>query len=442
MRPSSMTPGHARAARLAYVVIVLLATLSNLHFDPSLADVPMRLVRAIDPTPRLSDAVDAVRNVLLFAGLGAVWVATSRLGKPSSTLIRVTIVSLFLSGCVEALQLFSPVRNSSVLDVMTDTIGGFVGGVVTLGAFAVIDEGAQKRSYIGIPAVLLAASYGLATVMEAFIPLFRQDLLPQLGGSIADRIGRAITAIRPESITQLPLIDGLIFFPAGVFAVVAMVESGMSASTSVVLVVCVATIMYPVVEVVHGVAAEPIILGAALVHVVGASLGAVAAGMWLAPFGRRVPIRKRAFIVAAAYALVILVWSWRPFRLDLSAAAMVEQFTGDHLIPLRALAARSDLFSVTDVISQGVIFFPLGALLAVWPLSRKGKLRGVLPAIYLAAILEIGKIPIANRFMDVTHIFIQSAGAALGFLLVRRLGYPVYGALLDTDESPLPGPDK
>lgn len=426
-----MTPGHARAARLAYVVIVLVATLSNLHFDASLADVPFRLIRAVDLSPHLSDAVDAVRNILLFAGLGAVWIATSRLEKPGATLTRITIISMLLSACVEALQLFSPVRNASLLDVATDTIGGLVGGLVTLGAFAVIDDGARRRSYIGIPAVLLAASYGLATVMEAFIPLFRQDLLPQLGGSIGDRIGRAIVAMRPESLAQIPLTDALIFLPAGMFAVTALVESGIGAAASAALVVCVAAIVYPIVEVVHGVAAEPIILGAAMTHVVAASVGAIAAAIWLRPFADRFPIRERARIVAAGYALVLLVWSWRPFRLDLSLASMSDQFTGDHLIPLRALAQRGDLFSVTDVISQGVIFVPLGALLAVWPVARSGKLRGFLPAIYLAIVLEAGKIPISDRFMDITHIFIQGAGAALGFLLVRRLGYPVAGGLID-----------
>lgn len=431
MRPSSMTPGHARTARLAYVVVVLIATLSNLELDPTLADVPARLVRALDLTPRLSDAIDAARNVLLFAGLGAVWVATSRLARPARTLLTLTIVSLLLSGCVEALQLFSPVRNASLIDVTTDTLGGLVGGLITLGAFAVIDEGARKRSYIGIPAVMLAASYGLATIMEAFIPLFRQDLLPQLGGSIGDRIGRAIAAIRVESITQIPFTDAFIFFPAGVFAVVALIESGVSGTIAAVLVACAAVIVYPAVEVVHGVAAEPILLGAGLMHVLAASVGAIAAAVWLAPFSRRFPIRSRARLVAAAYALVIMIWSWRPFRLDFSVASLVDQFTADHIIPLRALASRGDLFTVTDVVSQGVIFFPLGALLAVWPLRRKGPLRGLLPAIYVAIILELGKIPISARFMDVTHILIQSAGAALGFLLVRRLGYKVNGELLD-----------
>jgi VanZ family protein len=425
-----MSPGHARAARIAYILVVLVATLTNLHPHFTLHHIHWRLHRALDATPELKDAIDAVRNVVLFAGLGAVWVATSRLAKPVRTLTTLTIVSLLLSAGVEALQLFSPVRNSSILDVFTDTTGGLMGGLVTLGAFAIIDEGARKRSYIGIPAVMLAVSYGLATVMEAFIPLFRQDLLPQLGGSIGDRIGRAIDAIRLSSVTVLPLTDAIIFIPAGIFAVVAMVESGMSRVNAAFVTMSAAALLYPAVEVIHGVAAEPILLGAALVHVVAAVCGAIAAATWLAPFAKRFVIRDRARIVAACYVVVIMVWSWRPFSLELSFASMAAQFTAEHLIPLRALSGRADLFSVTDVIAQGVIFFPLGALLAVWPVARKGWLRGVLPAVYIAIILEAGKIPIAGRFMDVTHILIQSAGAALGFVLVRRLGYPVYGTLL------------
>ena len=426
-----MTPGHARAARLAYVAIVLVATLSNLHADPTWADVPPRLTRALNLTPHLSDAIDAVRNVLLFAGLGAVWIATSRLKRPSATLLRATLISLAMSACIEVLQLFSPVRNASLIDVTTDTIGGLAGGLITLAAFAVVDEAAGERSYFGIPSVLLAVSYGVATIMEAFMPLFRQDLLPQLGGSIAERIGRAIAAIRPESITYVPLIDILIFFPAGVFAVIALTEGGMSRVPAALIAILAAAVIYPLVEVVHGVAAEPILLGAALTHVVAASLGAVFAAYRVRAFVREYSMKRRAAIAAAAYAAAIMVWSWRPFKLDFSPAAMADQFTSSHLVPLKALAERGDLFSVTDVVAQGVLFVPLGALLAVWPLRTRGPLRGVLPAIYLAVLLETGKIPIAERFMDVTHILIQSAGAALGFLLVRRVGYKIRGELLD-----------
>jgi VanZ family protein len=434
MRPSSMTTGHARAARLAYLAVVLVATLSNLHFDPTWADVPPRLARALEFTPHLSDALDAARNVLLFAGLGAVWIATSRLARPAATLVRVVVVSLLVSGCVEALQLFSPVREASLIDVATDALGGLAGGLLALGAFAVLDDAAGERSYVGVPAVIPAVAYGLATIMESFVPLFRQNLLPQLGGGVGDRLGRAILAIRPDSITQIPLTDGLIFFPAGVFAVAALVESGMPGAVAALTVTLAAAAVYPAVEVLHGVAAEPIILGAAVVHVAAVTLGAIVAACGLESFARRRTIVARARFIAATYAAVLAIWSWRPFQLDFSAASMAEQFTASHIVPLKALAQRGDLFSVTDVIAQGVIFFPLGALLAVWPVRRRGPLRGLLPAIYLAAILEAGKIPIAQRFMDVTHVLIQGAGAALGFVLLRRMGYTASGELLKPDE--------
>ncbi|MEO9046224.1 MAG: VanZ family protein [Gemmatimonadaceae bacterium] len=428
-----MTPGHARAARLAYFAIILVATLSNLHFDPSLADVPFRLHRALDISPHMSDAIDAVRNIVLFAGLGVVWIATSRLSKPVSTLLAVTLISLLLSSCVETLQLFSPIRNSSIIDVTTNTLGGFFGGLATLGVFSVVHAGARRKTYIGMPAILFAASYGLGTVMEAFMPLFRQDLLPQLGGSIPARIGRAIDAIQISSIGQIAFTDVFIFLPAGVFGAAALMESGLSGPVAATVVVVIAALVYPLVEVVHGVVALPIILGAALTHVVAASLGALIAALFAFQFTRRFPIRRRAGLVAAAYSLVIMVWSWRPFRLDISMSSMAEQFTSDHIIPLQALAARGDLFSVTDVIAQGVIFFPLGALLAVWPVARKGVFRGVLPALYLSIILEVGKIPISDRFMDVTHILIQSAGASVGFLLLRRMRFKVAGTMLSRD---------
>lgn len=433
MRPSSMTHGQARTARLAYVAIILVATLSNLHADPNWADVPPRLTRALDLTPRLSDAIDAVRNILLFAGFGVVWIATSRLRRPAVALLMVVALSFLMSSCVETMQLFSPVRNASLIDVTTDTIGGLAGGLVTLAAFALMSDRNGKRSFFGIPAALFAVSYAVATMMEAFMPLFRQDLLPQLGGTISERLGRAIDAIQLGSLAQIPLIDVLVFFPAGVLAVIALIEAGVSVASAAAIAICSAALVYPAIEVVHGVAALPILLGAALTHVVAVAIGAVVAAATIRSFAARYPVKSRVRILAVAYSLAIAVWSWRPFQLDLSRAAMADQFTSSHLVPLKALAERGDLFSVTDVIAQGVLFVPLGALLAVWPVRTRGPLRGMLPALYLAIILETGKIPIAERFMDVTHILIQSAGAALGFLLLRRVGYAVRGELTDGD---------
>src|SRR2546430_17589145 len=76
-----MTPRQRfLAARWGYVAIILLATLTQLHFSPDLMAAGERLVRAFTPSLGWRDAIDGLRNTVLFAGLGAGGGGTSRSG--------------------------------------------------------------------------------------------------------------------------------------------------------------------------------------------------------------------------------------------------------------------------------------------------------------------------------------------------------------------------
>jgi hypothetical protein len=175
------------------------------------------------------------------------------------------------------------------------------------------------------------------------------------------------------------------------------------------------------------VAGEPIIWGSAIAHAVSVAGGAWC-GAWMLPkLTTHFRGRERPKLLLVAYLLLVLYWSWRPFYPDFSADSMREQFSAAHWIPLQALSVRVDLFSVTDIIAQFLLYLPIGALLAVWPLRERGAWRGLLPAVYFSIVLELGKIVVAERFFDVTHILIQVAGAAIGWIVVRRSGFRVYG---------------
>jgi hypothetical protein len=155
----------------------------------------------------------------------------------------------------------------------------------------------------------------------------------------------------------------------------------------------------------------------------------------LPSFSRRVRGRDRPALLAVAYGVTVMFWSWRPFRLQVTAKSMAVQFSAIHLVPLMALSARFDLFTVTDIIAQFLLFLPLGALVAVWPVRREGWLRGMWPVVYLSVVLEFGKIVVAERFLDVTHVLIQCAGAGIGWALVRRAGFGRYGEMLPAAEG-------
>src|SRR5256885_8241553 len=112
-----MTPRQRfLAARWGYVAIILLATLTQLHFSPDLMAAGERLVRAFLPSLGWRDAIDGLRNTVLFAGLGAVWVGTSRSGGVRAEIRRAPLVGLGPSATVEGLQGVSPGRTPSLGD--------------------------------------------------------------------------------------------------------------------------------------------------------------------------------------------------------------------------------------------------------------------------------------------------------------------------------------
>src|SRR5256714_2280909 len=146
-----MTPRQRfLAARWGYVGIILLATLTQLHFSPDLMAAGERLVRAFTPSLGWRDAIDGLRNTVLFAGLGAVWVVTSRSGGVRAEIRRATLVGLALSATVEGLQVFSPVRTASIVDVTTNTLGALLGAaaVALLVAAAAAGGGARASPWV------------------------------------------------------------------------------------------------------------------------------------------------------------------------------------------------------------------------------------------------------------------------------------------------------
>lgn len=135
------------------------------------------------------------------------------------------------------------------------------------------------------------------------------------------------------------------------------------------------------------------------------------------------------------YGGVLLLWALRPFSPETSLVAIVGKLTNDWWIPLRFLGQRVDLFSVVDVVSPFFLYLPLGALLAVWPLTRRGWLADFWPAAYLAAATELSQVLVQGRLLDSTDLLVQAAGALVGWTVLRRAGFAPYGSVLKREPS-------
>lgn len=437
MSPTTREARIRRGARGAYIAVILLSTLAQLHFDPDPAMVAYRLRRALAPGMRPSDVVDGLRNLALYAGLGAVWVLTSPVGHVRRALTVAALVGAVLSVSVETMQLFSPVRTSSILDVMTNTGGAWGGAVVVALILAAVRASRQRRSGLlgpfGVPMVLVGGAYMGAVLCEAATPLFRQDPLPEWGGGgISDRVRLALSLAQPPSVSTMPILDIILFFPAGLFCTFAFMELEMATASAWAMVAIGGTLLALLAEVAHGAAHQTVRYDAVLAHAIGLTAGAIAARLAYGDLARWSSERARAGILLGAYAALLGLWAWRPFVLELHPSAIVAQLTPEHLVPLASLSGRADLFSVAHIVSLFLLWLPLGSMLAVWPVRARGVLGYLLPALYLAVLLEAGHIVIADRWFDVTNALVQIAGVGAGWIIMRRAGYrpndPVTGS--------------
>lgn len=419
------------AARLGYIAIVLLGTLANLHASSEVSAVHARLVRALSPSLTWRDAVDGLRNIVLFAGLGGVWVVTSLTGRARREVRNATLVSLLLSATVEALQLLSPVRMSSIVDVASNTLGGFAGAVATVVSLAIIQRERRAKSYLGIPMLLVALPYALAAECEALAPLFHSAPLPMMQGGPLSRLTIALDAAVPLGWREIPVADVVLFGAAGFLLVALLRERGRSLQQAVPAVAIGAGASVLGSHMVHGAFSLAIRWEAIATDTVAVALGAAAAGRWLAPLTREHRGASRARLAIAAYAALLVLWGWRPLLIETRWNVIAAQVNPIALTPLESLAARVDVFSALHVMQQFLLYVPLGALLAVWPLRRGGRLAHLRPGVWLAAIIELGHIVIAGRTFDVTNCLLALAGLSVGWIAVRRCGYESYGVLLD-----------
>ena len=430
--PASTAQGFTRArwpARVLYAGVLLIATLWPFTFDPAPSEVAARLARALSPTIGGRDAIDGARNLVLFGGWGLVWAVTGR-GNLRRVLRNATFTGFCVSVAVETAQLFSANRNASVLDVVSNTAGAFGGALALVLLALVVRTRRDEKSYLGLPALTFAGGYATACALEAFIPLFRQETVLGAVGSPFNRFAVAVRAIEPASLLDPAMIDALLFAPAGFLAVAALFELGVGYRDGARRTAVAGAVLAIIIEFAHGGLGLPILLGSMVTHALAVGAGALAGRRLLPAFARQVTGSRRVRTFLVCYAALLALWALRPFVPEFDTDMLARKLANRWWMPLASLGMRMDFFSVVDVLAPFFLYLPLGALLAVWPLRTRGPLRGPLPALFLALLLEACQFLVVGRLPDVTDPLVQGSAALVGWAIMRRTGYPQRGALL------------
>jgi len=426
--------------RVAYVFVIAFATISEPHVQIVTNTLGMRLQGAIDQNLTGRDLVDAVRNVLLFAGWGAVWLMTAPRGPARPVLARATLSGALLSLSVEAFQLMVPTRTPSVIDLLTNTAGAFLGALAAAAMVLFVRAGKGERSFVGVPIATFAGAYGAAVVLDAFSPLFRQDRVPGAWGSPAERFTQAVRSIEWSSALHVQPSEVLLVAPAALFAVAALIEMGLSYEAAWPRVAIAGSLALAATEFARGAVGYVVGLGPIVAGGLGMVLGAWAATRMLPAFSRRWRGSARPRLLWWLYAALLMLWALRPYYPELDAGMLAAKLSPERLVPLLSYRERVDIFTAVDVGVTGLLVMPAGALLAVWPLRRRGWLAGPLPIVYLAVIAECVQIVVAGRWFDATDLLVEAAAALIAWAMVRRAGYLPYGEALRPARSGTSGP--
>lgn len=421
-----------RWARVAYVGLLVLALLSPFEFRLDLAFAARRLLGAFDLSLTPGDVVDGVRNLVLFAGWGLLWVTTGRADTSNRRrLLGALVTGAMLSVSAEVAQSVLPIRRPSALDVLTNSAGAWGGAVAGLVTVRGLEVWRDRPSLLGVPMYAVAGPYLAAVLTEAAFPLLRHAGPPGSYGGPLRRAAWSLEQLRWDSFAVLPVTDVLLFAPAGIFLALALRELQVNRRDALRWTVAAGIAVAVAGELAHAPLGREMELGPLLLHA-----AAVAGGGWLgvhvlAEPARTMSGRRRTVVFLAGYAALLCLWSARPFVPETSLGGLLRDLSPSRWLPLEALGGRRDLYTVSDVVRSFLTFLPVGAVLAVRPVRDDGLLRGLGPAVGLALGVEFLQVFVAGRFFDVTDAIIAFAGAGVAWYLVQEAGLRKRGVLLE-----------
>ncbi len=440
--PTSIAQGHALAMVIAspalkrfvqslwavFSLFIVYGTTVPFQFDLP-GDIPSLLAEfrnfSLQETKMNASQItgDLVQNILLFLPFGVLGFLS--MGSGLSNRSKVALVAgagFSLSMTVEFLQLYSPVRHTSPVDVLTNTFGALAGAYIAFKTYKLISrfllDPAMRRYFRARTAYPLAVFF-LVTLAGAWMPF---DFSMVQG----DVVGVWQGMVRNFFDFAWPGDHGLIFVRYVIFSLALYRFLGDLGTT------------HPLLKggLIAGTAA--VILEACQILVVSRSpqmqdiltawMGALAA---LALIKQR-DWRAYPWVWAALWSGLIYfsaaMMSLYPFRPS-------EVFTGFNLVPFLAYGSRTGFLSLQHFMEMGLAFYPLGFLFSyLFRPSRQAMVTTVVVAGAMALSLEWTQGWFREVHADITDVIGAMAGAFLGHLSGGR-GWRSYERLLEETEG-------
>jgi VanZ family protein len=434
----------------AMVVAALIVYASLVPFDLNTLE-PLKLLVALDRIPfapwRQVSGSDVLVNVAVGLALGffltGAWRSAFGYGRVTAALalLGVACVSSVLAAGVEALQAFSPTRDSSWNDVLAQTVGAIVGSLTWAVSGRTVVQWMRRffdERELSTRAIRL---------LYLYLPIY---LVLQLTSVDAVRVAKLATKYAGGGVTSVPsasqlessflvvrdwIGNGLLNAPIGTLAAIGWLRQGQRRRPGWAFLLGVAMAgSVSVTQVLAGLGA--IHVGSIIAATIGVGVGiAVTTGFpspWRDMPGDRLRVVRVCGVLAMAAWLVLLIGqAWHPFDFQLTSDIVNRRLTRASLVPfVFYYGYASYVLSPLQAVHEGLLHFlmavPLGLLPRLaWGTSREPQNRQLQRlAITLAATtsligIELGQMFLPTRFPDVTDVLIGTIGVIAGEFMGR-----------------------
>jgi glycopeptide antibiotics resistance protein len=401
-------------------LFIFYGTLLPFKFSASGDLIAQKLKLVWERPLRGSSWADVQANVLFFVPWGfllAVWMARRGFGFIASVAIALC-AGAFLSCTVELLQLFAPSRNTSFVDLVTNSFGATVGALFGWPWIRLVWPVAsiRLRQLISARPLLTCAILTCVVLLSAGLSPFRFE--PRMR-DVREALRAAQLApfkLPPEgpvrSAKPLNWAAELLTWTlaGGLFALAAR-ESRESSARAVVWALAVAFGLSLTIETVQlTIPDRDVDVSSVVIALLGSLMGAI-----ILERTRNQDPRRLINAAIAVWALAVILALWNPPRFTWSVPTYLQTAM---FVPFWSYFHTRSLADLADVISQVLIFMPLGALLAARS-HRQSLVGALILGLSFGLLLEIGQAFIPDRSADISDAISAGLGAVAGWTVWR-----------------------
>jgi VanZ family protein len=418
-----------------YLAFVIYGSLVPLHFQHMpLEDAWKHFVGIQYLELGIGSRADWVANILLFIPLAFLWCGVFLSDRRVvvkwfiSTLILAGLIGL--SAGIEFTQIFFPPRTVSLNDIIAESIGALIG------IFSWWFFGPRVASWLeGWKAIRQRSGRAEKLLWLYLAVLFGYGLLP-LDLTISPveiyhkwRMGQIILVPFVPYISDARglyelVSDIVIWIPAAFLLVMSGRQTKLRAWFSTVLLS--AFLEFLQLFVWTRVTDVNDILTSIVGGGIGVLLGGMVAGRMTITRSQSLPETSRRrlqwgwALCSILWAIILIAVFWYPYNFNLDRSFLVQRVSLLKRVPFYAYYYGTEYRAVTELLHRIFFFAPLGGFiaLALGKDKRTFPWRGMVSALMfsgLAFVIEFGRLFISSKSPDSIDLFLEIAGAALGY---------------------------